>query len=47
MAFAAFDPATVMMAHGQYTGVDGWFGVDGSRPDGLPRTRIGGAAHRA
>jgi S-formylglutathione hydrolase FrmB len=32
-AFAAFDPATVMTAHGPYTGVAGWFAVTGS---GLP-----------
>jgi S-formylglutathione hydrolase FrmB len=29
-AFASFDPATVMTAHGPYTGVAGWFAVAGS-----------------
>lgn len=31
-AFAAFDPATVMTAHGPYTGVAAWFAVAGSGP---------------
>jgi S-formylglutathione hydrolase FrmB len=29
-AFAAFDPATVMTAHGPYSGVAGWFAVAGA-----------------
>ncbi len=29
-AMAAFDPATVMSAHGPYDGVAGWFGVEGA-----------------
>ncbi|WP_319452402.1 MULTISPECIES: alpha/beta hydrolase [unclassified Mycobacterium] len=31
-AFAAFDPATVMTAHGPYTGPAGWFAVSGTGP---------------
>lgn len=29
-AWAAFDPATVMAKHGRYSGVSGWFAVNGS-----------------
>lgn len=31
-AFAAFDPATVMAAHGPYTGLAGWFAVSTAGP---------------
>jgi S-formylglutathione hydrolase FrmB len=31
-AWAAFDPATVIARHGQYTGVSGWFDVSSSNP---------------
>lgn len=31
-AFAAFDPASVMTAHGSYTGVAGWFAVSTAGP---------------
>jgi S-formylglutathione hydrolase FrmB len=31
-AFAAFDPASVMAAHGPYAGLAGWFGVSGGGP---------------
>ena len=31
-AWAAFDPATVITRHGQYTGVSGWFDVSSSNP---------------
>jgi S-formylglutathione hydrolase FrmB len=31
-AYSAFDPATVMTSHGEYTGIAGWFGVSGSAP---------------
>jgi S-formylglutathione hydrolase FrmB len=31
-SWAAFDPATVIARHGQYTGVSGWFDVSSSNP---------------
>jgi S-formylglutathione hydrolase FrmB len=31
-AWAAFDPATIIARHGQYTGVSGWFDVSSSNP---------------
>jgi S-formylglutathione hydrolase FrmB len=31
-AFAKFDPTTVMKAHGQYTGLEGWFAVSEAGP---------------
>jgi S-formylglutathione hydrolase FrmB len=35
-AWAAFDPTTVMSRHGPYTGVAGWFDIDGN-PSAQPR----------
>lgn len=32
-AWAAFDPATVITRHGRYTGVSGWFAVNGGAAD--------------
>lgn len=31
-AWAAFDPSTVIAKHGRYSGVSGWFGVNGATP---------------
>src|SRR6185437_12076814 len=31
-AWAAFDPATVIVKHGRYTGVSGWFEISSSAP---------------
>jgi S-formylglutathione hydrolase FrmB len=31
-AWAAFDPATVIARHGPYTGVSGWFDINGAAP---------------
>lgn len=31
-AWAAFDPTTVITRHGHYTGVSGWFDINGSMP---------------
>jgi S-formylglutathione hydrolase FrmB len=35
-AYAAFDPTTVMTRHGRYTGVAGWFDINGT-PSAQPR----------
>lgn len=44
-AFAAFDPTTVMTRHGPYTGISGWFAVNGSGPTAGP-TVVGAANTR-
>ena len=35
-AYAAFDPTTVITKHGPYTGLSGWFDVNGSAPSSGP-----------
>ncbi len=35
-AYAAFDPTTVITAHGPYVGVSGWFDINGSAPSAGP-----------
>ncbi|MBJ7338994.1 alpha/beta hydrolase-fold protein [Mycolicibacterium sp.] len=35
-AYAAFDPTTVITRHGPYTGVSGWFDINGSGPTNGP-----------
>jgi S-formylglutathione hydrolase FrmB len=44
-AYAAFDPMTVITRHGPYTGVSGWFDINGTTPP--PRTVVVNAAANA
>ncbi len=37
-AYAAFDPSTVITRHGPYTGVSGWFAVNGAGTSPPPQT---------
>ncbi len=37
-AYAAFDPATVISRHGRYSGVSGWFAVNGAGASPPPQT---------
>ncbi len=44
-AFAAFDPTTVITRHGLYSGVAGWFDINGPTQSSRPRNVVNAAAN--
>ncbi|MEN3321699.1 MAG: hypothetical protein V7643_5101, partial [Mycobacterium sp.] len=44
-AFAAFDPTTVITRHGPYSGVAGWFDINGPTQSSRPRNVVNAAAN--